>query len=146
MALKTYEPIEESLAEQLPETADQKEVVREMIAFAESYGIVVSQHRREVIQRLESLTAKAILSLKKGEIVDEDDDGNVTVRIDKEAAERYQKLNADEKKALLAAEVSEVAAELEYVTNLELLIKRRCSFGQSLLNSFNIETQSSWNN
>lgn len=144
MKLTSYEPLEESLAKPLPETTDDIEQVRQMVATAESYGVVLSQHRRQLLSEYEHSMKRAILQLRTGEVVDESGDTPILKR-DKALAEQYAKLTADEKKVFFNAEVAEKAAELEYVKQLEELVKRRCSFGQSLMNSFNIEQQSSWN-
>ena len=139
--LQSYDPIVQALKEALPDKIEQVGKLREMVAFAESYGIIVSEHRRQLLVRLENETAIKLQWLKDGVHLNED---NEIVKT-KAAAEKYAKANADEKKIMLAAEVSSISAELEFVTNLENLIKRRCSLGQSISNSFNTETQSSFN-
>jgi hypothetical protein len=140
--MTSYTPLIDALKEKLPERIDDRERLREMVAFAESYGIIVSEHRRKLLVDVEHRTAIALKQLKEGWAYN--DEGELVQT--EEAATSFSKLNADEKKIMLAAEVSGINAELEFVTNLENLIKRRTSLGQSMLNSMNIETQSSFNN
>lgn len=123
--LVTYVPLIDALKIPLPDRIEDRERLRHDVAFAESYGIVVSEHRRKLLAELEQETARQLIELRK--------------------TEDYQHSNADEKKILLAASVSKVNAELEFVTNLEVLIKRRCSLGQTISNSFNLEVQSGFN-
>ena len=138
---KEYQPIVDELEKALPESVDKREELRGMIAFAESWGVIVSRHRRTLLVIVENAQADALRRLKRGLIYG--DEGELVE--DEATAEEYKKLNADEKKIILNAEVSNLAAELEFVTHLEELIKRRCSIGQSMLNSINIETQSGFN-
>lgn len=140
--LVSYTPLTDALKEKLPEKIEDRERLREMVAFAESFGIIVSEHRRKLLVDVENQTALKLQQLKDGWAYDQE--GQLVQT--EEAAASFAKLNADEKKIMLAAEVSGVNAELEFVTNLENLIKRRTSLGQSMLNSMNIETQSSFNN
>lgn len=140
--LVPYAPLVEALKSPLPETIHQREKLRQMVALAESYGIVVSEHRRLLLSQVEAQTADKLSQLKQGWHYDEEGEYVKT----EEAATAYAKLNADEKKIMLAAEVASISAELEFVTNLENLIKRRCSLGQTISNSFNTETSSQYNN
>lgn len=140
--LVTYQPLVDALKQPLPEKMEDREHLREMVAFAESYGIVVSEHRRKLLVAVERQTAVALQQLKDGYELNED---NELVQSEESAA-KFAKFNADEKRILLASEVAGISAELEFVTNLENLIKRRCSLGQTISNSFNTETQSSYNN
>lgn len=140
--LVTYQPLVDALKVPLPERVTEKEQLRHAVAFAESYGIVVSEHRRKLLAEVENQTALKLQQLKEGWGYDAE--GNHNQSDDRAAA--FAKLNADEKKIMLSAEVSGISAELEFVTNLENLIKRRCSLGQTISNSFNIEAQSSFNN
>lgn len=139
--LVTYQPLVDALKIPLPDNVSQREALRQAIAFAESYGVVVSEHRRKLLVELENQTAQKQSQLRDGWAWNEEGE---YVRTEDQAT-AYAKLNADEKKVLLNAEVSGVKAELEFVTQLEELIKRRCSIGQSISNSFNLETQSSFN-
>jgi hypothetical protein len=139
--LTSYTPLVDALKQPLPEKIADRERLREMVAFAESYGIIVSEHRRKLLAEVENQTAYKLQRLKEG--WGYDTDGNLDCTDDRAAS--FAKLNADEKKIMLAAEISGISAELEFVTNLENLIKRRCSLGQSISNSFNTETQSSFN-
>lgn len=141
-SLATYQPLVDALKVPLPEKIEQREQLRQAVAFAESFGIVVSEHRRALLAKLEHETAQALDSLRAG--VGYDDDGQWVKS--EEQAEAYKKMNADEKKILLNAEIAVTAAELDFVTNLENLIKRRCSLGQTISNSFNTETSSQYNN
>lgn len=136
-----YEPLVLALSEPLPEKIEQREKVREMVALAESYGIIVSKERRRLLSLVESAKADAVKRLRQG--VYYDDEGQL--QQDEEAAADYKSMTADQKVIILNAEVTNMSAELEFVTHLEDLIKRRCSVGQSILNSFNVETQSSFN-
>lgn len=136
-----YDPLVLALAEPLPEQINEREKVREMVAFAESYGIIVSQERRKLLSVVEGAKADAIKRLKQG--IFYDDEGEL--QHDEEAAADFKSLTADQKNIMLDAEVSNLTANLEFVTHLEDLIKRRCSVGQSILNSFNVEVQSSFN-
>ena len=140
--LAPYAPLVDALKSPLPETIAQREKLRQMVAFAESYGIVVSEHRRLLLSKLEAETADKLTQLKQGWHYNEEGE---YVKSD-DAATAYAKLNADEKKIMLAAEVATTSAELDFVTNLENLIKRRCSLGQTISNSFNTETSSQYNN
>lgn len=142
MNLPSYDPLVLALQQPLPERTDQREQLRGMIAYAESYGIVVSQHRRQLLKEFEAAKAKALDELKRG--VGYDDDGEWGIFDD--LAEKYKKSNADEKEIMLDAEISTKKADLEFVTSLEDLIKRRCSVGQSMLNSLKSEQSSSFNN
>lgn len=137
-----YTPLIDALKQPLPEKIEDRERLREMVAFAESYGIVVSEHRRKLLVEVENQTALKLQQLKDGWAFNDEAEFVQS----EEAATAFGKLNADEKKIMLAAEISGINAELEFVTNLENLIKRRTSLGQSMLNSMNIETQSSFNN
>lgn len=140
--LTEYKPLEDALKIPLPERADQREELRRMIAFAESYGVVVSQHRRTLLADYENERAMAVKRLRDGVVYNE----KAELEISEEAAELYKKMNADEKEIMLKAEVSVLSAELDYVTTLEELIKRRCSVGQSISNSLNVETSTKYNN
>ena len=140
--LVPYQPLVDALKQPLPEKIEERERLREMVAFAESYGIVVSEHRRKLLVELERQTALALQQLKDGYTLNEN---NELVQSEDEAA-KFAKLNADEKKIMLASQVAGINAELEFVTNLENLIKRRCSLGQTISNSFNTEAQSAFNN
>lgn len=140
--LPSYAPLEASLKEKLPESTNDRELLRQMIAVAESYGIIVSQHRRALLSQFETTKAQRLEELKKG--IGYDDDGNW---VQTEAlAEEYKSAKAPEKEIMLDATIATAKAELEYVTSLEDLIKRRCSVGQSMLNSLKSETSSSFNN
>lgn len=141
-AEQTYQPLVAALKQPLPDNISKRQELRSMVAFAESYGIVVSQHRRTLVVDLENRKADALLNLKKG--LEYDDEGQVTFSED--AAKKFEKMNADEKKIVLNREISWTAAELEFVTQLEELIKRRCSLGQTISNSFNTESSSAYNN
>ena len=140
--LAPYAPLVEALKLPLPETAGGREQLRRQVAFAESYGIIVSEHRRLLLSQVENAKANEMMKLKDGWFYN--DDGEYMQ--DEEQAKRYGKLNADEKKILLDAQISGISAELEFVTNLENLIKRRCSLGQTISNSFNTEASSQYNN
>lgn len=140
--LAPYAPLVDALKSPLPETIAQRETLRQMVAFAESYGIIVSEHRRLLLSQVEAQTADKLSQLKAGWHYNEEGEYVKT----EEAATAYAKLNADEKKIMLAAEVASISAELEFVTNLENLIKRRCSLGQTISNSFNSEASSQYNN
>lgn len=140
--LQSYDPLVEALKEPLPERIQDVEKLRQMVAFAESYGIVVSLHRRNLLSELENKLAQSLTMLEAG--WDYDDEGQYVQS--EEHAERYKKLNADAKKILLDAQVSGTRAELDFVTNLENLVKRRCSLGQTISNSFNTEKSSAFNN
>lgn len=140
--LQSYDPLVQALKEPLPERIQEVEKLRQMVAFAESYGIVVSLHRRNLLSELENKLAQSLTLLEEG--WDYNEEGEY-VQSD-EHAERYKKLNADAKKILLDAQVSGTRAELDFVTNLENLVKRRCSLGQTISNSFNTEKSSAFNN
>lgn len=140
--LLSYDPLVQALRQPLPEKIEDREQLRQMVAFAESYGILVSEHRRKLLVQLEAETAAKLSQLREGWGWNDEGELDQT----EERAKQFAKLNADEKKIMLAAEVTGVNAELEFVTNLENLIKRRCSLGQTISNSFNTETQSSFNN
>jgi len=114
--LKTPLPTQKTLVDEL----------RAKIAFAESSGIILSQYVRTLSQVLDEETAKALTELKEDDV--------------------YIKSNADEKKLLLYSRTSELRARLEYMEKLEELVKRRCSLGQSLLKSVDLETRASFNN
>lgn len=139
--LTSYQPLVDALKVPLPEKIEQRELLRQMVAFAESYGIVVSMHRRTLLSNLEIETANKLEQLREGYHYDSDGQWVAS----EEQREKFKKANADEKKILLTAEISGLAAELDFVTNLENLIKRRCSLGQSISNSFNTETSSQYN-
>lgn len=109
----------------LPTEASRADDLRTMIAFAESNGVVIAQHVRTIKQQLADSYAESLGEVRK--------------------REDYAKSNADEKKLLLKSSVSELESRLEYMEKLEELIKRRCSLGQSLLNSLNTEIKSSFN-
>lgn len=113
--LKTPLPTQKTLVDEL----------RAKIAFAESSGIILSQYVRTLSQVLDEETAKALTELKEDDV--------------------YIKSNADEKKLLLYSKTSELRARLEYMEKLEELVKRRCSLGQSLLKSVDLETRASFN-
>lgn len=113
--LKTPLPTQKTLVDEL----------RAKIAFAESSGIILSQYVRTLSQVLDEETAKALTELKEDDV--------------------YIKSNADEKKLLLYSRTSELRARLEYMEKLEELVKRRCSLGQSLLKSVDLETRASFN-
>lgn len=140
--LPSYEPLVAALQQPLPEKTEQREQLRAMVAFAESYGIVVSQHRRQMLREFEITRAKALDELKRG--VGYDDEGEWGVHAS--LAEQYKTAKAPEKEIMLDAEIANMKAELEFVTSLEDLIKRRCSVGQSMLNSLKSEQSSSYNN
>lgn len=140
--LTSYQPLVDALKETMPEKITERERLRQMVAFAESYGVIVSQHRRKLLAEVENQTAIKLQQLKDGYAYNTEGEWVQS----EENKVYYSKLNADEKKIMLAAEVSGISAELEFATNLEELIKRRCSLGQTISNSFNIETQSSFNN
>ncbi len=114
--LKTPLPTQKTLVDEL----------RAKIAFAESSGIILSQYVRTLSQVLDEETAKVLTELKEDDV--------------------YIKSNADEKKLLLYSRTSELRARLEYMEKLEELVKRRCSLGQSLLKSVDLETRASFNN
>lgn len=140
--LSAYDPLVAALKVPLPETAGGREKLRQQVAFAESYGIIVSEHRRLLLSQVEVAKANEMMKLKDGWHYNEE--GEYVQ--DEDEAKRYGKLNADEKKILLDAQISGISAELEFVTNLENLIKRRCSLGQTISNSFNTEASSQYNN
>lgn len=140
--LAPYAPLVEALKVPLPETVGGREQLRRQVAFAESYGIIVSEHRRLLLSQVENAKADELSKLKSGWYYN--DEGEY-VQDDKQA-ERYGKLNAEEKKIMLDAQISGLTAELDFVTNLENLIKRRCSLGQTISNSFNTEASSQYNN
>lgn len=142
MKIPSYEPLVEALKKPLPERVEDRETLRQMVAFAESYGIIVSEHRRQLLVQYEIEKEGAWKSLRAGVGINEEGLWSKT----EEQAEAFRKLNADEKKLLIDAEIAKTAAELDFVTNLENLIKRRCSVGQSISNSFNTETSSQYNN
>lgn len=140
--LQPYAPLVANLKIPLPDKVTGREQLREMIAFAESYGVVVSEHRRNILAEIEIETADKLSAFKAGVHYDEE---GMLVQTE-EAAETWKKMNADEKKIMLNAEIAQRSAELEFVTNLENLIKRRTSLGQSILNSINSEQSSQYNN
>lgn len=140
--LVSYQPLTDALKQPLPERIADRERLRQMVAFAESYGIIVSEHRRRLLVEVERQTALSLQQLKAGVVLNEHNE----LEQSEDEAKKFDKLNADEKKIVLASEVAGITAELEFVTNLESLIKRRCSLGQTISNSFNTETQSSFNN
>lgn len=106
-----------SLQTPLPTQHTQSQQLRELVAEAEAYGLLISQYLRTISSHLEDKTAEALAVLKDDEV--------------------YTKCNADEKKILLYAQVSELKAKMEYTKNLENLIKRRVTLGQSFIKSFN---------
>ena len=90
--LVTYIPLIDALKIPLPDTIEEREKLRHDVALAESFGIVVSEHRRKLLAELEQESAAALKRLRK--------------------TEDYTKSNADEKKILLAASVAPINAEL----------------------------------
>lgn len=116
-----WEELVESLKTPMPTESSKKEELKAAVAYAESCGILVSMWVRTLAQTVDEKTAEELDRLKGEEV--------------------YQKSNADEKKLLLHAAVSELRAKLEYAEKLEDLIKRRCSVGQSLLKSNDNESQ-----
>lgn len=116
-----FDTLTDSLAEKLPTQKGGVDKLKDMIAIAEAHGVVVSQYLRVLQQTLDEETAEAFKSVPRD--------------TDK------KKYTADEKKAIVAAAVAKTNAKMGYVKNLENLIKRRCSLGQSLLKSINEERE-----
>lgn len=140
--LPSYDPLVSSLQNPLPERTEQREELRRMVAFAESYGIIVSQHRRAMLKEFEAYRAQKLSELKNG--IGYNDQGEWVQS--EELADEYKSAKAPEKEIMLDAEIASLKADLEFVTSLEDLIKRRCSVGQSMLNSLKSEQSSSYNN
>jgi hypothetical protein len=122
--LTSYLPLIDALKVPLADEISQRDRLRQQVTYAESYGVIVSGHRRKLLVDVEQASAEALQNLKNQDI--------------------FNKYNAEEKKLVLASEISQLNAELEFVSNLENLIKRRTSLGQSILNSINNETQSAY--
>lgn len=127
-----FADLADSLTTPLPTRPEMVETVRELVSVAEAYGVVVSQYVRVLSQKCDEETDQVLQDLRQGAVIDEDG----TLTYSKEEAERYKKLNADEKKAAVAGRMAELNAKLEFVKNLDALIKRRVSVGQSFIKSF----------
>lgn len=96
--------------------------LRSQIAQAESYGVYIASWKRQLEQYASVMEAKVISELR-GE-------------------EGYKKLNADEKKAMTRGKMATLNSYADYLDDAQDLVKRRCSLGQTFLNSINKESES----
>src|SRR5690554_277215 len=131
MSKQMFKDLVDSLNTPLPTSVERVGELREMVAFAEAYSVVISTYLRELSRTLDQEIDKVATELRLGITVDE---SNEPVE-DEDLAAQYKKLTADEKKMKIAAGVADINAKLEYVKGLENAIKRRCSIGQSFIKS-----------
>lgn len=117
--MKPLELLIDSLNKELPTRKGHEHEVRDLMAFAESYGATIATQLKALSAKLAEDENKAYGEVRKKE----------------------EKLTADEKKAIVAAKVAETEADLEYYKTLERLIKQRCSVGQSFLKTMGQEAE-----
>lgn len=128
-----FENLTTNLETPLKTRATEIEELRQQIALAESYGIVVSQYVRTLLRLVAERKAEVLDSLKNGFMVS-DGTPDLDGKEDERAAE-FAKLKVDEKTIIIDSYTAELDARLAFAQQLEVLIKRRCSLGQSFLSS-----------
>lgn len=116
--------LERELSKPLVTRNDQHSIniLREQVALAESFGINIATWKRKLSQYTDASASQTLTKLRQDEM--------------------YTKLTAPEKKTVLDGELSQLEAYVNYLTDLQDIIKRRCSLGQTFLNSINKENES----